>query len=167
MSGKDRREVVEGKMRCGSGLHKGHRMRPIEEFCKAKTPDGLSYSCKVCRTKENKRLCHDRYKRWKQKNPRQAILSSCRSSAKKKGIEFTLTLEDIQIPEECPVLGIPIIADNKPRTDNSPSVDRIDNSKGYVSENIVVVSWRANTLKKDASLEELQKIADFYRKVEK
>lgn len=45
---------------------------------------------------------------------------------------------------------------------NSPSIDRIDNSKGYIPTNIVVISNRANLLKKDATLDELVAIAEFY-----
>jgi hypothetical protein len=48
---------------------------------------------------------------------------------------------------------------------NSPSLDRIDNSKGYIEGNVIVVSWRANNLKRDASIQELQKIVEFYQRL--
>jgi hypothetical protein len=114
--------------------------------------------------KKSQEANHRRYKRWKKKNPKQAMLSGCKCSAQKKGVVFSLTIEDIIIPEVCPVLGIPLIFGNK-RTDNTPSVDRIDNDKGYTADNIVIVSWRANILKRDATVEELEKIAKFYRAV--
>ena len=39
--------------------------------------------------------------------------------------------------------------------DNSPSLDRIDSSKGYTPDNVWVISRRANIIKHDATLEEL------------
>jgi len=59
-------------------------------------------------------------------------------------------------------LGIPLYRCKRENWNNSPSIDRIDNSKGYIKNNIVVVSRRANVLKKDASIEELKKLAEFY-----
>ena len=74
--------------------------------------------------------------------------------------------EDITIPETCPVLGIPIIVGGDCK-DNLPSVDRIDNLNGYVKHNIVIVSWRANRIKSDAKMIELETIAKFYRELER
>jgi hypothetical protein len=45
--------------------------------------------------------------------------------------------------------------------DSSPSLDRIDNSKGYVKGNVAVISFRANTLKNNATADELRAIANF------
>lgn len=161
-----KRRNVNGYIRCGSSKHIGDRMRPISEFCKSKTPDGLSYSCKSCRTKENKQLCANRYLRYKDKgnNRIMSLLKSRQTDAKTKNLSFSLTIEDIIIPDVCPVLGIPLIFSDK-RTNNTPSIDRIDNTKGYTKDNIVVCSWRANMLKKNATVLELQQLAQFYTKI--
>ena len=74
------------------------------------------------------------------------------------GYEFNLSVDDIQIPEICPVLGIPVFVVDGVMGDNSPSLDRLDPSKGYVKGNVNVISWRANNLKKDASTDELKLI---------
>jgi hypothetical protein len=158
------RQITNGLLRCGSSRHEGDRRRPVDEFCKAKTPDGLSYSCKACRTKENSEQSHNRYKRWKQKDPIKAMITGCRGNARKKGLSCDLIPADIVIPSECPILGIPLFFSEK-RTYNTPSIDRIDNSIGYTKSNIVVCSWRANTLKKDATCDELTKLAEFYNNV--
>jgi len=87
------------------------------------------------------------------------LLVRARTRASEKGLEFTITKEDIVIPDKCPLLGIDIIPKAKDRT-HSPSLDRIDSSKGYTPDNIWVVSSRANTLKNDASLQELELLVE-------
>jgi hypothetical protein len=73
---------------------------------------------------------------------------------------------DILIPSKCPVLGIPLMPNigGGRQDDHSPTLDRIIPGKGYVPGNVVVVSWRANRIKSDATIEELKKVARFYSK---
>lgn len=49
----------------------------------------------------------------------------------------------------------------KQRTDNSPSLDRIDNSSGYVKGNVHIISMRANRIKSDATLQELKSVVKY------
>ncbi len=87
------------------------------------------------------------------------LLASAKARAKELGREFTISLEDVQIPDRCPVLGIPIKRKAAGRVDPaSASLDRIDNSKGYVKGNVRVISHRANSLKRDMTLEEARLI---------
>ncbi len=81
-----------------------------------------------------------------------------KSRAKKKGIEFSLSVEDIAVPDVCPVLGIPLYTNRGKAGPNSPSIDRIDNKKGYILGNVQVISYRANMLKGDASIEEVRRV---------
>lgn len=95
------------------------------------------------------------------------LLEGARKRAKDKGLECTLTMADIKVPERCPVLGIVLkrgvkLGQRRGPIDESPSLDRIDNSKGYTPENTVVVSWLANRLKNAATVGQLRAIADFY-----
>jgi hypothetical protein len=83
-------------------------------------------------------------------------------NARKRDLEFTISKEDIVIPATCPVLGIELRRATGRRDQHSPTLDRIDNTRGYVRGNIVVVSWRANKLKSDATILELQQLAQFY-----
>lgn len=81
--------------------------------------------------------------------------------AKKRGIAFDIAAEDLALPKECPVLGIPLVigwGQGFRTHPGSPSVDRFDNSKGYVRGNVRVVSNRANILKNDASLGEMRAV---------
>jgi hypothetical protein len=100
-------------------------------------------------------------------DPRIIIFRAVRGRAQGAGKEFDLHISDIVIPDKCPVLGIPLKFNigNKGPSDNSPALDRIDNTKGYVWNNVIVVSWRANRIKNDATAEELRAIADFYEKL--
>jgi predicted Fe-S protein YdhL (DUF1289 family) len=92
------------------------------------------------------------------------MLCRSRNRAVEIGVPFDLTRADIVIPETCPVLGIPISTTARGRqNDNSPSIDRIDNSLGYTRENIKVVSWRANRLKSDGHIEDFEKILKYMR----
>ena len=49
---------------------------------------------------------------------------------------------------------------------NSPTLERIDNSKGYVIGNILVVSHRANCIKNDGTWQEIMAVAEFYKQLE-
>jgi hypothetical protein len=107
------------------------------------------------------RLSSDNYAK---NNPERRILSIIKYRAKQKNMEFNLEPEDIKIPETCPIFNYPLIKqlDNKgkfgPRY-NSPSVDRIDNTKGYVKGNIQIISNKANSMKSSATPEELLQFA--------
>ena len=83
-----------------------------------------------------------------------------RRRAKKKTLEFSIKKENLIVPEYCPALGIKLEYNRKNNKINfnntSPSVDRIDNNKGYTKDNIAIISWRANSIKGNATLEELK-----------
>jgi len=83
------------------------------------------------------------------------MLSRARQRAEKYGLEFNLTKEDIIIPDFCPLLEIPLYPGKKGDYHNSPSIDRIDNSKGYTKDNIKIISTLANSMKNAASKEQL------------
>jgi len=65
----------------------------------------------------------------------------------------------------CPVLGIPLtINEQRTSRDNSYSLDRIDNNKGYVPGNIQIISVKANNMKSNATLEELEALVAYMRR---
>jgi hypothetical protein len=96
-----------------------------------------------------------------------AAIVSIRQRAKRIGVECTITANDIVVPEFCPVLGIRLqpALDGQRQKRASPSVDRKDNSKGYTPDNIRVISYRANELKRDASILELEAVLADMRKL--
>jgi hypothetical protein len=78
-----------------------------------------------------------------------------KARAKKHGFEFALSPADIIIPSHCPILGIPLQAGEKIWTDHSPSLDRIDTAKGYVRDNVQIISCLANRIKTNATPEQI------------
>lgn len=91
--------------------------------------------------------------------PRYEMWGRARNRALKKNLPFSIKVEDVVVPEVCPLLGIPLkfYKGNGP-SDNSPALDQIIPSAGYTPENSWVVSHRANTMKSNGSLEELKLI---------
>jgi hypothetical protein len=70
-----------------------------------------------------------------------------------------IELSDIKIPNICPLLEISLIKHStRDRHYDAPSLDRIDSTKGYTKDNIWVISHRANQIKNDATVDELEKI---------
>ena len=102
-----------------------------------------------------------------QKNLRE-LLNHLKQSAKKRNIHFDLTMDDLNnlsFPLTCPILGIPLYFNRGFAADDSYSVDRISNDVGYTIDNVIIVSNRVNTLKSNATVDEMRKIADFYAKL--
>ena len=129
-------------VRCDCGTEKMVRKSSIM----GKSAETVSCGCYLREHGNGMRGVHD---------PRGYLLARARERAKQRGWEFSITKEDIVIPEKCPLLGITIIPKAKDRC-HSPSLDRIDSSRGYTPDNIQVVSSRANTLKNDATITELE-----------
>ncbi len=101
--------------------------------------------------------------RVKAESQEKKMFRRAKARAKERGLEFNLDHSDISIPTHCPVLGFELVC-HKGRSGgnpNSPALDRIDNSKGYVKGNVMVVSHRANMMKVDASPEELVMFAEW------
>jgi len=56
-------------------------------------------------------------------------------------------------------LEIPIFKGEKKHTPNSPTLDRLVPELGYVKGNIRVISYKANAMKSDASIQEIEKFS--------
>lgn len=92
-----------------------------------------------------------------------AMFWAARDRAKRAGIEFTIKLSDLRIPARCPVLGMPLVRRGGKAQPDSPSLDRIDSSKGYTPANTMIISHRANCLKNNGTLEEFEKIVRYLK----
>lgn len=71
--------------------------------------------------------------------------NTLKKSARRRGKVFALTLADMpKCPEKCPVLGIVLRYGSQRGDPYSASIDRIDDTLGYVPGNVRVVSRLAN-----------------------
>ena len=99
-------------------------------------------------------------------HPEYAWLDSIKSRAKKLNVPFNLTVSFLRsiMVDTCPVLGIPLIssAGGEGPTNNSPTVDRIIPSLGYVKGNVMVISKLANQIKSCATPEQITQVAEYY-----
>ena len=99
--------------------------------------------------------------------PERYMVTSARRRAKMKGLEFNITHEDVHIPSHCPVLGMKLVnhigEGRHGGLDDSPSLDKIDPTKGYIKGNIQVISSLANQMKSRATPEQLHAFADWVK----
>jgi len=108
------------------------------------------------RDKEQHQLWQKEYHK---RNPATRLLCSARRNAKLKNIDFSITKEDLTFPEFCPYLNCKLTY-NGGREWSSGSLDRIDNSKGYIKGNVQIISSLANTMKSYATIEQMLVFAE-------
>lgn len=95
-------------------------------------------------------------------------LQNARSRAKRDNVPFDLTLQDLidVATDECPVFHTPFVWGasglGKGRTrPDSPTLDRILPELGYVKGNVAFLSYRANRIKDNGTMQEHYDIADW------
>jgi hypothetical protein len=121
--------------------------------------DGIQSTCKSCQQEKGKK--------YKKENPEKRTLSNIRQRAKRLEIPFDLELSDLEKVDRCPVFNFPLERGKGHSYKASPSVDRIDPTKGYTKDNIQIISNFANTMKQDATKEQLLQFADWIYKTYK
>lgn len=142
--------------------------------------DGLQYKCKDCdlvyqskRRNQNKEKMLEYSRNYQTKKRKQfdyrlqMLLNASRQRSKKKSRENNLTIQDIKdaFPKDglCPIFGTKLVFGDAGFREDSPSIDRIDSTKGYTKDNIQIISWKANRIKKNASIEELELILSYMK----
>jgi hypothetical protein len=153
-----------------------NKFKPARYFAKApRHINGCSSYCNKCKL--------EKVNDWRARNPDRVhyfghgyrladfgkhIFLSARKRARVAGIPFDITVDEVRALVEatpvCPVLGIKLefptytrgsIGGPRP---NSYSIDRRIPALGYITGNVSIMSWRANSLKGDATLDELRKL---------
>ncbi len=135
--------------------------KPFSEFYKSKLwLSGYRTTCKVCvRSQETarKKLAEVKTKnsethcRYRRTHRAKVLVNLARHRAKIKEIPFEIDaqgegrLQQVIDAGLCQLTGIPFNLDDG-KTWDSPSLDRIDNSKGYSLENVRVVLYCVNVM---------------------
>jgi hypothetical protein len=92
------------------------------------------------------------------------MLKRAQKRAVEKEILFDLCVDDIHIPEFCPILGIKLnVGKTQGPDDFSPSLDRIIPEKGYTKTNIKVISMRANRMKSNATIQDVENLLNYLK----
>lgn len=144
------------------------RCSGCEEYCqnyyKENRKQEIARAQKSNRKKSRKEI--NDYKRdLNRRHPLNVLVQQAKSRAKKKGVPFDLKVSDLEIPDVCPILGISLVKNDKVVGKNSYSIDRIIPELGYVKGNVAVISHKANTIKNNASIEELEKVLNWLKEI--
>jgi hypothetical protein len=122
-----------------------------EEAYAAKLVSGRKAGAKW-RSKNDRSKYYKEYEMSRLVNKELIMFRNSIANAKRKGLEHSLCLEDITIPENCPCCLATI---------DRPSLDRVHNHIGYVAGNIKVICTRCNSIKRDGDAEIHRKIAAY------
>ena len=123
--------------------------------------NGKHNFCKPCYVLRNKRYQQD----YRDRNRFAIRMRSCRARSKEKDLPFNLTedyLKEIW-SGYCPVFNTALNLDAKKGVLGHAQLDRIVPSLGYVEGNVVWLSERANRIKDDATLEDLERLVEWLK----
>jgi hypothetical protein len=128
--------------------------KPHEDFYKSQRGSKCK-SCTLKITREYKRQKRQdknfkKIESGKQKERRLRLWqNTLKHDSKNRGVEHNITVDDInEIFERqnglCFWFGVPLIPSDKTKHPQQPSLDRLDRSKGYTKENVVLCCYSAN-----------------------
>lgn len=144
----------------GGGMGVGRAGRPARSRGPSHSKIPTESVSRVGRTRRHL----DNERRWRAAHPVRRLIVQARKRAKVQNAQMDLKEGDLVVPKKCPILGIPLIWEGgQGQQDGSPSIDRIVPEKGYTADNVWIISWRANRIKNNATVEELELIAEALR----
>lgn len=137
--------------------------KTLDSFHSSKSFEHSKHStCKLCR----KISARERYVA----NPFKSLHRTKKSECKKKGIAYDLTEDYLKSiwTGFCPVTGGKLsIANRVGEHHKSAWLDRIDPDGGYVQGNVAFISGRMNRIKYNATIEELELLLNWMKKVQR
>jgi len=148
---------------CDNNINRERRLEYNKKYRLANPDKKLQWSKNSNKKRRDKLkndpFYHDRVKYLKResgyRNKVTSMLNNAKKRAIKYNIEFSLTREDIVIPEKCPLLEVVFVLGRGRDYMYTPTIDRVDRLKGYTKDNICIISMLANSMKNAASKEEL------------
>ena len=145
--------------------------------CYAWNYNKTMYLCNTCHNKKKRNIIKKRDKTLGSTYHIAKMKESARGRAKKKNLPYNLTSSYLHkiMRDSCPILGIKFKLNkhnqkwgkekNQNNWQTSPSIDRIIPEKGYVKDNIIIVSLLANSIKNEATPDQILKVGKFYKKL--
>jgi hypothetical protein len=134
----------------------------------------LSAQCKQRRASDSS--CYKKYRKEYERHRSTgaegklfAMMGSARKRAKKKNIEFNLTIDVMRAlyTSHCLITGDPLNWEtHNGFSPESPSLDRTNPSKGYTADNVRIISHKANTWKSNMSLEDALKVVEYLQSLD-
>lgn len=106
----------------------------------------------------------------KKAHPEKRLHKAAKERAKATGQFFDIEVSDVVIPDRCPILGCEFesnLGKGQGANPRAPSLDKIIPDLGYTKGNIQVVSFKANSMKRDGTIEELLNFAEWVFKTYK
>lgn len=92
-------------------------------------------------------------------------LRSAKARAKALDLPFDLTVNDVTLPEVCPVFGTKLVWSDR-IADDTPSLDRFVPEKGYVKDNVAFISYKANRIKSNGTVNDIERVVAWMRSVQ-
>ena len=134
-------------------------------FCNNKTEPGKSLICEQCKKLLEPASARDnRFNYGDFLRIPKTMISRAKDRNK---YEININWQDIckvwPADNKCPIMRS-TFRRGEPRK-NSPSLDRIDSTKGYTPDNIQIISDLANKMKQNATPEELERFCKYYGKI--
>lgn len=127
--------------------------------------DKLQQFSKAYRKREDiKEKRNINQKVWRENNLNWELWYKARRRSTEQSLPFDITPADVIIPTHCPVLGIELFTSKQKIGDNSPTVDKIFPELGYIKTNIIVISAKANRIKNNGTIDDIEKVYNWYRK---
>ena len=138
------------------------------------TKSGLSSCCNSCAKEYRDSQC--RFNRWyltKKKDGKRAGFEWDIEPEDIPGVRIRETIKEarnrkyysweaVEYPKVCPILGLELDWGMNGRQLNSPSLDRIDSTKGYIRGNVMMISDLANKMKQNATPEQLKQFSRYH-----
>ena len=115
---------------------------------------------------ENKEAHKEKSRKQRQEKP---WIEMTIKAKKRKHLPFNITSEYIKSiwpkDNKCPALGIKFKQGVGKSIDSSPTLDRIDNSKGYIKGNVQIVCSLANRIMTSATPEQVIQVGKHFKRV--
>lgn len=135
------------------------RAREVARKSRQKNLDRVREESKRYR-ESHREFMRDSVKAWYYQSLQRRLFDNAKHRANTKGIPFDITIDDIVVPDVCPVFGVPFVWGDG-INDYSPSLDKVIPKLGYVKGNIQVICTLANRIKSNATAEQVEKVLQY------